>query len=70
MQSPKELREQAVRARLAATLDGDDAETLIHMARESLLLADELDGGAKPNGQDIRELIDLSIAGSKPPIAR
>jgi len=66
-QNAAELRAQAARcARIAATLNPDDAAVLISLARESLARADEIDGGAKANGHDVNALIEAALAGNKP----
>jgi hypothetical protein len=68
-QNATALREQAARcARIAATLSADDAAVLTALARDSLTRADEMDGGAKANRQDVSALIDMGMAGKKPDV--
>ena len=67
MQSARELREQAERCvRIAATVNAEDAAALMQMARESLRIAYELDGGVASNGGEVSALIEIALAGNKP----
>jgi len=66
-QNATELRAQAARcARIAATLNPEDAAVLVALAKESLAHADAMDGGAKANGHDVNALIEAALAGNKP----